>query len=453
MEDFLCISWVQSEGARGVLKSFLTDNEFGVYRPVSIHVYYGLCRFLFGLNPVGYHLVSLLSHVANVLLVFFLVLALTGNQWMGFLAGAIYLSRMSHYIGVFWAAGINEVWLALFYLISLGSFVLFWKKKRFIFYGISIFAFLLALGCKESAIMLPFTVLGYGLIYHRKHLSKLLKSCLPFFILLLGYLILKLVVFKPMVGRTYEAGVGLWLFRNFISYILFQFNITYLALVVAKLIADISLLKYLQSAKIILSLLGFSMISLVFLLYICRGKFARFFKDLFSAEENRIGAMGFMFFLITLTPALLLRNRIQQYYLMTPSIGFSIGMAWLLEKYLRKYAAAAFVVLLLAGAFVGFWALGKLPDGRTTTLAKPFLEDLRSILKTERKAETVYVKNSDGFICQVLWYGAAFNAFLDRPVAVVLDVQDIHFVPTEGTLTVTYQNGRLRKDVETGSGG
>lgn len=43
-----------------------------------------------GTNPPGYHLVNCLVHWANVTLAYFILLALTGNIWPAFLAGAIF---------------------------------------------------------------------------------------------------------------------------------------------------------------------------------------------------------------------------------------------------------------------------------------------------------------------------------------------------------------------------
>ncbi|GAB4330191.1 MAG: hypothetical protein Kow0099_00620 [Candidatus Abyssubacteria bacterium] len=442
MEDFLCIAWVQEEGAPGVLRSFYSDNEYGVYRPLSIHVYYYLCRLLFGLEPFGYHLVSLGSQVLNVLLVATVGLLLIQRPWAAFLAGAIYLSRISHYIGVFWAAGINEVWLALFYLLSLTSFVLYGKRGNPAYYGFALVGFALALTSKESAVTLPFVLLAYGLVCEgASSLKEIATKYGPFFGVLAAYLVLKLVIWKPMVGETYEIGVGMWVFRNLLAYLLFQINITHLLMIAFNLFAKINLYSFLRSETIVDSLIGGGLVVAVIGLYYRR---AGLLSKIRAVDMNgRLLIFSLIFFVISLAPALLMKNRVQQYYLFVPSIAFSLAAAVLLEGRLKTLSAKGAVIgLLLATVLLGYSWMERIPDGRTTTSARDFLENMNAIIEQNPDIQGIHVEGGTTFIYQVLWSGDAFKSFLRRPVPVTFDFQ--RDPPNgKGILRVRLQDGTL----------
>ncbi len=441
----MCIAWVQEEGLRGVLRSFYSDNEFGVYRPVSIHVYYYLCRFLFDLQPLGYHLASLTSQVLNVLLVATLGLLVTHSRWVAFLAGTAYLSRLSHYIGVFWAAGINEVWLALFYLLALTSFVLYSKKGSPAYLWCALLGFVLALASKESAVTLPFVLLAYGLVFKgRPGLRAAVQQYGPFFAILAAYLVLKLVIFKPMVGTTYEVGAGIWIIRNFFSYLVFQVNLTHLALVAFKLFADINLYSFLINEKMTLSFIGIAALSVIMGLHYSRASLSAKMRDL--DVEDRLILFSLLFFLISLFPALLMKNRVQQYYLFVPSIAFSLACAALLKKFVKTRAAGvAVTVIMLAGAFLGYSWLERIPDGRTTTSAKIFLEDMNSLIERNPDIQGMHVEGGTMFMYQVLWCGDAFKSFLSKPISVTFDFQLSNPPTGEGIVRVRLDGERLRE--------
>ncbi len=73
------------------------------YRPLTDLVFW-LEYQVFGQNPVGYHLIALLFHIASAILLYFVSLRLTGNRFAALLAGLVLLLTI-HAQEVVWDVG------------------------------------------------------------------------------------------------------------------------------------------------------------------------------------------------------------------------------------------------------------------------------------------------------------------------------------------------------------
>jgi len=79
--------------------------DFNHHIPVFWFVIW-LIKSIFGLSPFIFHLVTLLVHVLNVILVYFLGLLLIKNKTLALLAAIIYSFFFSHYEVVYWVTGL-----------------------------------------------------------------------------------------------------------------------------------------------------------------------------------------------------------------------------------------------------------------------------------------------------------------------------------------------------------
>jgi tetratricopeptide (TPR) repeat protein len=135
------------------------------YRPIATLSYY-LLYSIFKLNPWGYHLISLVLHILNVVLVYLLVNLMLGNKRSSLIAGLLFASHPVH-TEVVDCISYNEDLLAAFFF-----FLALWLygkldpaaiKRNLIFYILSLLFFLLGLLSKEMAITLPAIVIVYDL--------------------------------------------------------------------------------------------------------------------------------------------------------------------------------------------------------------------------------------------------------------------------------------------------
>ncbi len=446
MEDFFHIAWVEQGGLEGVAAAFYSNNEYGLYRPLTIHVYFYLCRLLFGLNPMGYHALNMISQVANGVLVFMLVAALSRSRWIGFIAGVVYLCRMSHFLGVFWVSGIQEVWLAFWYLASLLAFIWYSRTGRRRWLAVSVAGFALSLACKESAVTLPFALVLYSFLFNEQlNARTIIRRCGIFFVVLGCYLAAKFLLWTLPATSLYETGFGIWLIRNVLAYGIWETNLIYVAFICAKLFAGLNPYAFLLREDLLRQILGAGMLAAFAILISFRKKILPITRVREKDALARIAIMGMLFFLISLAPALMLKNRTQHFYLFVPSIGFSMTVAAVLGRYLKRPAAAFVLAIGVAVALVGYRLVEKVPDGRTDLSARSFLADLNQILEKRKDITAVYVRGSDTRVYQVLWYGDAFKTFLHRPVSVLFDFQGEPSSDKERTLTLIYDGEHLHE--------
>ncbi len=130
---------------------------------------------LFGLNPAGHHLTSLLFHTANTILLFLLLRQMTGAQWRSALVAALFALHPLHVESVAWVAERKDVLSTFFGLLSLWAYVRYAQSKvpgapathhaprtpppvsRF--YLLSLLLFALSLMSKAMLVTLPFLLL------------------------------------------------------------------------------------------------------------------------------------------------------------------------------------------------------------------------------------------------------------------------------------------------------
>ena len=96
----------------GVVWAF-TQNPLEYWLPLTQLCRMATCQ-VFGLNPMGHHLVSLLLHVANVVLFFVLVRQLTGKIPVAVAAAALLAVHPLHVESVAWVAEVKDVLSMLF---------------------------------------------------------------------------------------------------------------------------------------------------------------------------------------------------------------------------------------------------------------------------------------------------------------------------------------------------
>lgn len=309
------------------------------YRPVTT-LYYFIVYAFWKLNPLAYHLLSIILHTAVVLLIYFLFRKLTGNHILSFCVSILYLAHPALTETVNCPSYIEDILSALFFILSFIFYLKFKEtdnKKNYL-YAISLLFFLIALLSKEMAITLPAVIILYELFIGKKEPDKRPKKAdfsafikeifsrikenifyySGFILTAVFYLFLLFVVFKnPDKSTLYSIG-SLTKRAVYIPFSIFQFirisiypvslNADYVFTYPASFFSTINIISYL----IVLGILTFS-----FVIY-------RLFKLL---------SFGIWWFFITLTPVL---NIIEIYkplaerYLYLPLIGFCLAVGVIL---------------------------------------------------------------------------------------------------------------------------
>ena len=139
---------------------------------------------VWGLDPTGYHWVNLLLHIANALLVWLVLARLkVPGAW---LAGAIFALHPVQVESVAWITERKNVLMGFFFLLTLLAWVAFLDEKTkrpWLYYGLALILYLLALSAKTTACTLP-VALFLILWLQKKRISwERIFEINPFFVL------------------------------------------------------------------------------------------------------------------------------------------------------------------------------------------------------------------------------------------------------------------------------
>jgi len=131
---------------------------------------------LYGLNPAGHHLTSLLFHIANTLLLFAWLSRLTGAMWRSAFVAALFAWHPLHVESVAWACERKDVLSAFFWMLTLLAYTRYVTGDRWrvtqagdasspvtrhpsLCYCVALFFFACGLMSKPMVVTLPFVLL------------------------------------------------------------------------------------------------------------------------------------------------------------------------------------------------------------------------------------------------------------------------------------------------------
>ena len=140
-----------------------------------------------GLNPTGYHVVNILLHIANALLLWGLLARLrVPGAWV---AGAIFALHPVQVESVAWITERKNVLMGFFFLLTIRAWVEFvdeQTKHRWFFYVLALVLYALALFSKTTACTLPAALLLILWLQGQRINQRRLLQLVPFVVLALG---------------------------------------------------------------------------------------------------------------------------------------------------------------------------------------------------------------------------------------------------------------------------
>jgi len=114
---------------------------------------------IFGLNPSGYHLVNLLFHVVNTLLLFLILRRMTKSLWPSAFVAALFAIHPLHVESVAWITERKDVLSTFFWMLTLGAYSYYVEHRGFRRYVFVLLFFTLGLLSKPMLVTLPFVLL------------------------------------------------------------------------------------------------------------------------------------------------------------------------------------------------------------------------------------------------------------------------------------------------------
>jgi|WetSurMetagenome_2_1015567.scaffolds.fasta_scaffold03870_2 hypothetical protein len=289
-----------------------TAQSAAFYRPLSTQVFFFVFQKLFGLTAWPYYLFVLLCFGYSLHLVYKFAQSQFHDNNKSLLTSLIYSLSVSNFTRIYFLSAFQEIALVIFSLLCLLSFSKS-KKNSLIF-------FVFALLSKETAVVLPLLLL----VFNFKEIKKKISVLIPFIIIWLLYLFLRLKVFGSVSGDSYTWNLSPAKAANTLSwYILWCFG------------APELLVDYIGS--------GFRPIARLYTdyPYWWQTIFCLLFGTITSTiilsiqKIKKINTQIFKFvalFLITLSPVLFLPQHKFTLELGLPLVGFSLAIAWILPS-------------------------------------------------------------------------------------------------------------------------
>lgn len=114
---------------------------------------------LFGLNPAGYHLVNLLFHVTNAVLLFLILNRMTQRLWPSAFVAAVFALHPLNVESVAWVVERKTLLSALFFMLTIRAYLYYAERPGFGRYSLVLLFMALGLMAKSMLVTLPFVLL------------------------------------------------------------------------------------------------------------------------------------------------------------------------------------------------------------------------------------------------------------------------------------------------------
>jgi tetratricopeptide (TPR) repeat protein len=114
---------------------------------------------LFGPDPAGHHIVNLIFHVANTLLLFLVLMKMTDALWQSAFVAALFALHPLHVESVAWVAERKDVLCTLFWLLTMWAYIRYARRPKITAYLLTAAFLALGLMAKPMLVTLPFVLL------------------------------------------------------------------------------------------------------------------------------------------------------------------------------------------------------------------------------------------------------------------------------------------------------
>jgi len=136
----------------------LTQPHYYMWHPLT--TFTNMLNYkLFGLNPVGHHLVSLLLHIASAMLLFKILSDMTGAVWPSAFVAAVFALHPVQVESVAWAAELKTILSGLFWMLTMAAYIRYTRQPSAGRYVLLLLVFGLCIMTKPTVVTLPLVLL------------------------------------------------------------------------------------------------------------------------------------------------------------------------------------------------------------------------------------------------------------------------------------------------------
>ena len=197
----------------------------GMWRPLLM-LSFASNYFISGLSPHGYHLINILLHFLNAVLLYLLLETFLKELSFGRRLGLtlIFCLHPINTEAVTYISSRSVTMCAFFILSGFYCYVRWRHDRRTRFFLLSLASYIFALMTKEIALILPMLIITYEFIYNKnfwEEKKEIILGFLPFLLITLGYIFMIKLIFDEVFGLFAKAKSALAT-RSYSSNILTQ---------------------------------------------------------------------------------------------------------------------------------------------------------------------------------------------------------------------------------------
>lgn len=238
------------------IKTIFTSNYVGMYQPLTTLIF-AFEYAVFGLNPSGYHLISLIFHLLNVILIFYFCILLFKNYQTAMIVSALFACHPLFVEAVGWVSARSTLTYSFFYLLSLIFYLGNKESNKRLYYFLSLLFFTFSMLSKAMAVTLPLILFLLDYYQKRKINWKLVIEKTPYFLIAITFGIVAVFI-RENVGdlnsTNYYFDFGDRLIISFYQ-IVWYFSMAFFPLSLSSYYPDptnISLIYYMSPAFILI---------------------------------------------------------------------------------------------------------------------------------------------------------------------------------------------------------
>ena len=312
------------------LKALLTTSVQGNHHPLTmLSLYFNY--MVSGLDAWSYHLLNILLHLFNTLLVFRLALLLSNkNAIIAFTTAILFGIHPMHVESVAWVSERKDVLYGLFFIAGLISYTKFIDSGSRKQYALTILFVVLSLLSKPAAVIFPVVLLCIDFLRKRKFSLKLFVEKIPFLIpaLLIGLITLNTQKEVGATGGEEFFGLGTRILYGFYGIMMY----------LVKMIVPVNLSPFYPFPAVNKSLPLEYYIAPVFFIVLAIITF-------FTLKRNKTIAFGILFYLANLLLVLQVVSVgsavIADRYTYIPYIGLFYIAGYLIDRYAKHNISKA----------------------------------------------------------------------------------------------------------------
>jgi protein O-mannosyl-transferase len=208
--------WVQAGLTWDGIAWAFTANVASNWHPLTLLSHMLDCE-LFGMDPLGHHLTSLLLHTASVVLLFEALRLMTGALWRSAAVAALFAIHPTHVESVAWIAERKDVLSGFFWMLTLLAWAFYVRqpsRKRYAVVALSLAAGLLS---KPMVVTLPFVLLLLDVWPLGRKIR--VKEKLPLFALAAASCVVTVIAQSGAIGMASQFPLRLRLANAVLSYV------------------------------------------------------------------------------------------------------------------------------------------------------------------------------------------------------------------------------------------